>query len=300
MPGSIVEEYGRMRAAANGTEAGGFREKTGRLESFFRDEKSRGELERALGGPLCARLLASLREEDYHMLAGGLMHEGMHAGLDAAQAARLQAEFKAGTRPVQWDELRAFTAEIGYHARFGGWAAADIGASWERIAALAKDLEAYRKMARLPAGTAKDRFDRIKAQIWAQAAFIRLRAREIWQSARRMEDLSISFRKDYVGTDVPADLEAMLAKLEESTSGFVTATETAIRSTELTLRALEALLDTWGVWASGRRPFPPPVTDSRAVLEQAGEIRWPAANTDASAALMRRAGQEIEKVRTIS
>ncbi len=289
-----------MRAAANGTEAGGFREKTGRLESFFRDEKSRGELERALGGPLCARLLASLREEDYHMLAGGLMHEGMHAGLDAAQAARLQAEFKAGTRPVQWDELRAFMAEIGYHARFGGWAAADIGASWERIAALAKDLEAYRKMARLPAGTAKDRFDRIKAQSWAQAAFIRLRAREIWQSARRMEDLSISFRKDYVGTDVPGRPRSDAGQARRKHLGVRDRDGNSHPFDRADLRALEALLETWGVWAAGHRPFPPPVTDSRAVLEQAGDIRWPAANTDAAAALMRRAWAEIEKARTIS
>jgi hypothetical protein len=299
-PGSVVEDYGRMRAAANGIEAGGFREKIGRLESFFRDEKANDGLRRALGGALYGRLLEALREEDYQMLAAGLMHEGLHAGLDGAQVARLQTEFKSGARPVQWDELGAFMAEIGYHARFCGWASADIGASWGRVSALLKDLERYRRTARLPAGDSRDRFDRIRAQAWAYAARVRLRAREIWQSARRMEDLSVSFRRDYVGKDVPADLEAMLAKLGNSASECETATEIAIRSTESELRSLEAVLDTWGVWAAGRRPFPPPVTDSQAVVRQAGDIRWPAANTDAATALMRRAELEIAKDRPAS
>ena len=226
-PSSVVEEYGRMRAAANGIEAGGFREKTGRLESLFRDEKASGELRRALGDALYGRLLEALRDEDYQMLAGGLMHEGMHAGLDGAQAAALQTGFKAGTSPVQWDELQAFMAEIGYHARFSAWATADINADWGRISALARDLEAYRKTARLPAGTAKDRFDRIRSQSWAQIAFVRLRAREIWQSARRMEDLTGGFRRDYVNANVPADLQALLDKLGGDTAEFITATEKA-------------------------------------------------------------------------
>jgi hypothetical protein len=299
-PAGIVEEYARMRAAANGIEAGAFREKTGRLESFFRDEKANDELRRELGGTHYGRLLDALREEDYQMLAGGLMHEGMHAGMDGAQAAMLQAEFKTGASPVQWDELGAFMAEIGYHARFSGWAGADAGVSWGRVSALLKDLERYRRTAALPAGGAKDRFDRIRAQAWAAAALVRLRAREIWQSARRMEDLAAKFRKDYVAPAVPADLTAALTKLETSTSAFVIETEKAIRSTESTLRSLESVLDTWGVWAAGRRPFPPPVTDSQAVLGRAKGILWPAADTAAAAALMRRAGQETAKARTTS
>jgi hypothetical protein len=299
-PAGIVEEYARMRAASNGVEAGEFREKTGRLESFFRDEKANDGLRRALGGALYGRLLEALREEDYQMLAAGLMHEGLHAGLDGAQAARLQKAFKNGASPVQWDELQAFMAEIGYHARFAGWAAADCGASWARIEAQVKDLERYRRTAALPAGGAKERFDRIRAQAWAYAALVRLRAREIWQSARRMEDLAANFRKDYVAPEVPADLTAALTKLGTSTSAFVMETEKAIRSTEWTLRSLETLFDTWGVWAEGRRPFPPPLTDSQAVLDRSREIRWPAASVSAAAALMRRARQGIGKARTAS
>jgi hypothetical protein len=299
-PGSIVAEYGRMRAAANGIEAGGFREKTGRLESFFRDEEAHRKLRKTLGDPLFTRLLEELREENYHMLAGGLMHEGLHAGLDDAYVARLQAEFKAGARPIQWDELRAFMAETGYHAHYCGWAAGEVEAGWGQVSALVRELEAYRRTAKLPAGTSKDRLERIKTQAWVQAALIRLRAREIWQSARRMDDLAGGFRKDYVNKDVPADLETMLARLESGATEFVGATEIAIRSTELALRALEAVLDTWSQWAAGRRPFPPPVTDSQAVIRRAGDIRWPAADRNAAAALMRRADREIGKDRTAS
>ncbi|MCK7481363.1 MAG: hypothetical protein M0C28_32380 [Candidatus Moduliflexus flocculans] len=57
-------------------------------------------LRKALGEDRLRRVpRQALREEDYHMLAGGLMHEGMHAGLDDAVVARLQAEFEAGGAP---------------------------------------------------------------------------------------------------------------------------------------------------------------------------------------------------------
>jgi len=292
-PGAIVGDYGRMRAAENGREASAFREKLGRLEEGFRDEKAHRDLRETLGGPLYGRLIQALRDEDYHMLAGGLIHEGMHAALGDARAARLQAEFKAGTQPVQWDELGAFMAEAGYHARFGGWAAADIRASWGRIEPLLKGLEKFRRMSRLPAGGSRTGFDRIRAQTWAEAALVRLRAREIWQSARRMEKLVAGFRQDYCRGDAPQDLASLLEKLENGSASFVAAAGEAIQSNELALRALEEVLDAWSAWAGGRRPFPPPITDSQAALKQATGIRWPAADTAAAGALMRRAGEEL-------
>lgn len=293
--GSIVDDYGRMRAAANGREAAGFREKLGPLEAGFLAEKARRDLRRALGEPLYARLLEAFREEDYHMLAGGLMHEGMHAGLSDTHAARLQTEFKAGKIPVQWDELRAFMAEIGYQARFSAWAAGEVRSGWGRMEPLLKGLEAFRRTSRLPVGGGRSRFDQIRTQAWAQAALLRLRARELWQSARRMQELASDFRRDYVRSDAPQDLETSLAGLERDMSAIVSAAGEAIQSDELALRALETVLNTWGAWADGRRPFPPPVTDSRAVVKQAQDIRWPVADTAAPAALMRRAGQELAK-----
>ncbi|MCX6572762.1 MAG: hypothetical protein NTX99_02105, partial [Candidatus Aminicenantes bacterium] len=180
-PGSIVAAYGRMREPTAGPEAAAFREKLGRLEPFFRAEEAHRGLRQAMGEDLYLGLLKSLSEEDYHMIAGGFMHEGMHAGLDDALVARLQAEFSAGTRPVQWDELRAFMAEIGYHGPYGRWAAGDIAGHWRRVENLLGELEGLRKKPRLDSGSDRGKFERVRAQAWTHAALIRLRMREIWQ-----------------------------------------------------------------------------------------------------------------------
>ena len=297
-PGSIVGAYGRMRESTDGREAAAFREKLGRLEPFFRAEETHRGLRKAMGEDLYLGLLKSLGEEDYHMIAGGFMHEGMHAGLDDALVARLQAEFSAGTRPVQWDELRAFMAEIGYHGPYDRWAASDIAGHWRRVENLLGELEGLRKRPSLRPGSDRGKFERVRAQAWASAAFIRLRTREIWQSARRMQDLSVSFRKDYVGNTPSAEVGERLAGLERDTAGFVTAVAEAAQATELAVRALEEVLDTWGEWAEGRRPFPPPVTDSQAAIKQVKGIHWPEPALDAAAALMKKAAEALEKERT--
>ncbi len=296
-PDSVVAEYGRMRAAANGQEAASFGEKLGRLEAAFRDDAAHRDLRKRLGAAIYDRLLDGLREENYHMLAAGLMHEGMHAALDDAQAARLQAEFRAGDRPVQWDELRAFMAETGYHARFSGWAVAEVLSGWGEIDSLLKRLEVFRKTSKPPAGAARVRFEQTISQAWAQADISRLRAREIWQSARRILELIAGFRKDYVRDGAPPDLETALAGLEKEGAAFAAAAGEAIRANELALRSLEDVLDIWGAWADGQRPYPPPMTDSQSVLKEARSVRWPDAEAAASsaAALMRRAGQELAK-----
>ncbi|NTV81089.1 MAG: hypothetical protein HGA24_06665, partial [Candidatus Aminicenantes bacterium] len=67
-PGSIVEEYRRMRGTEDGREAATFRDKVGRLEPFFRDEAALGGLRKALGEAGVLLLLRELREENYHML----------------------------------------------------------------------------------------------------------------------------------------------------------------------------------------------------------------------------------------
>ena len=295
--GSIVEDYARMRAAASGLEAAGFEDKVGRLAPFFRDETAHRRLRKALGGSLYGRLIEALREEDYHMLAAGLMHEGLHAGLDDALVARLQYEFNAGAQPVQWDELRSFTAEIGYHARFCAWAAGDVGALWREAGASLAGLEAFRKTAARPAGAGEARLERIRARAWAQAALIRLRAREIWQSAERALDLAKAFRRDYVKGAPPEDVEGLIRRLEGDASGFAAAAGEAIQETELAVRSLEQVLDTWGAWAAGQRPFPPPVTDSRAVAGRAGAIHWPMPAEAAATALMTKAAEALARDR---
>jgi len=294
-PDAIVEDYGRMRAAANGREASALREKLGRLEAFVRDEPARRALRKTLGGDLYLRLFRELREEDYHVLAGGLLHEGMHAGLEDAVVARLQAGFSAGERPVQWDELKAFMAEIVYHRPFCAWAAGEVSGEWRRIEDRLGELETLRKSRDLPAGAGLARFERVRASAWAGAALIRLRMREIWQSAGRARDLAAAFRKDDVKGDIPADIRELLAKLDRDAAGFAASAGEAIRATEIAVRSLEEVLDVWGDWASGHRPYPPPVTDSRAVLERVREIRWPEPAADAAISLMKRAGLELSK-----
>ncbi len=294
-PGGIVEEYGRMRGAADGREAAAFREKVGRLEPSFRDETSHRALRQALGRDLYARLIGNLRTEDYHMLAGGLIHEGLHAGLDDALVARLQTDFGAGGRSVQWDEMRTFMAEIRFHAPFCAWAAGEIDGGWRRIERRLGGLERLRKSRNLPAGPARERFEKDRTAAWAEAALARLRMREIWQSAGRVRDLAAAFRKDYVNGPAPADVEDLLARLERDAAGFAVSAGDAIRAAEAALRTLEETLDAWGDWADGRRPFPPPVTDSRAVLSETAKIRWPRPDPGPAADLMARADRELAK-----
>ncbi len=100
------------------------------------------------------------------------------------------------------------------------------------------------------------------------------------------------------GTPLRRRSETRLAGLERETAGFVTAVGEAAQATELAVRSLEAVLDTWGEWAEGRRPFPPPVTDSQAVVKQVKGILWPEPAVDAAAALMKKAAEALEKERT--
>ncbi len=299
-PGAVVKDYGRMLASTNGRETAAFQEKMGGLGPYFRTEEANRILRKALGEAFYLRLLKELREEDYHMIAGGLMHEGMHAGMDDALVARVQSEFNAGRRAVQWDELRAFMAEIGYHAAYGRWAADDLAGLWRPVESQLRELEGLRKRPSLRPGPDQARFEKVRAQARAHAALIRLRMREVWQSARRMQDLTGSFRTDYVIGAPPAEVEELFARLDRDTSRFVAAAGQSIQATELAVRSLEEVLERWGIWAAGQRPFPPPVTDSQAVSRQVKDILWPDPVADAAAALMKRAGAELEKERSSS
>jgi hypothetical protein len=297
-PASVVDGYRRMFAAADGREAAAFREKMGRLEPYFRDEPSQRGLRRAVGEALYLRLLKELREEDYHMIAGGLMHEGSHAGLGDVLVARLQAEFGSGSRPVQWDELRASMTEIGYHARFRRWAVADMGGHWRRIEDLLRELEGLRNTAAIRSEADRSFLERSRTRAGAWAVLIRLRMRELWQSARRADDLAVGFRKDYARGSPSADIVSLFAGLDRETAEGLAASEEAIRATEVAVRSLEGFLETWEAWADGRRPFPAPVTDARDILDRVDDIRWPEPPREAVEALMRRASAELEKERT--
>jgi hypothetical protein len=285
---SVVDAYGRMRGAAVGREAADFREKTVRLEPFFRDEAAHRVLSGALGRSVHSLLLEALREEDYHMLAGGFVHEGMHAGIEDGTVARLQAEFKAGGRPVQWDELRAFMAESAYHGRFCRWAAGEISSWGTHIEAALQELEPQRRRPN------RANFERSRARCWTFAALARLRMRESWQSVQRIRALIAGFREDYVRGDPPADVAGLLAAQDRDTAAFAEAAGKAVQAAELALRSLEDMLDLWTEWAEGRRPFPPPVIDSMGIVKELRSIAWPSAPVEGSRALMDRAKEALE------
>jgi hypothetical protein len=289
-----------MRGEADGREAAAFREKIGRLEPSFRDEDAHRALRKALGEDRYDGFLRALREEDYHMLAGGLMHEGVHAGLDDVLVARIQSEFKAGGRPVQWDEMRAFMAEIVYHGIYGEWAAADLGAGRIRTSGLLRKLESLRKRPILRPGPDRAAFESSRAGIEVEIALGRLRMREIWQSARRAQGLLTSLRQDYVRGRAPEEVEGPLAALERDAGHFTAAAGEAIGAFEQALRDFETLLGQWDEWADGRRPFPPPVTDSNAAAARAAAVGWPDPPVDGARGLMSLAGRALERERSLS
>lgn len=293
-PGSIVEAYGNA-SAAGGPRRAAFEEKLGRLEPSFRDEAAHRRLRAALGGPVHRELLDELRRENYHMLAGGLIHEGTHAGLDDTTVARLQAEFRSGVRTVQWDELGAFMAEASCHARFCGWAGAEVAGTAGRLEASLRELEPLRRTAALRPGRDRARFEAGRAKSSAFAALVRLRLRESWQSALRLRSLVESFRKDYVRGDAPADAVGLLASLERDAAAFVEAQGRAVQAAELAIRALEATLDLWAAWAEGERPFPAPVTDSRRAVARLRDVSWPDPPAESALALMRLAKAALSR-----
>lgn len=294
---SVVAEYNRMLGAADGREADAFREKAGKLEPYFRDEASNKRLRKMLGDTLGNRLLKELREENYHMFAAGLMHEGMHAKMDDdALVARIQAEYNGSTFPVQWDELRAYMAELTYHKRAYQWAVGDIRASWKQIESLLKELEGLRKKPEPLSAAGRAKLEAIKAKITAFIALIRLRMREIWQSAQRMQGLMASFQKDYLKPNPPPDVDRLMKKLALDITDFVTKAGQTIQRTELMLRTLEAVLDQWDEWVDRRRPFPPPITDGKDILDKSRKTPWPDPPGDEADELKKRAENEIAKI----
>ena len=294
---SIVAEYGRMRGAADGREAAAFQEKMGKLEPYFRDEASKKRLRKMLGETLYNRLLKELREENYHMFAGALLHEGMHAKMDDdALVARIQNDYRGCTLPVQWDELRAYMAEINYHKRFYNWAVGDLMASWRQLGNLLKELEALRNKPKPLSAADREKLEAIKAKIKACIALMRLRMREIWQSAQRVQGLVTHFQKEYIKPNPPADVGDMMRTLTVQVNNYVTQVGQTIQSVELILRGIEANLDLWNEWAACRRPFPPPKPDIEALVEKFRKITWPDPPGDVVDDLKKKAEKEIPKV----
>jgi hypothetical protein len=277
--------------------AASFSGKLGALEPYFRDEDSKERLRDMIGGELFDHLLDSLRREGYHMFAGALLHEGMHARMDdPARVAAIQELYKSCKLPVQWDELRAYMAEINYHARFYNWAVGDIFASWKQIENLLKQLEDLRKKPKPLSQADKDKLEQIKAKIKAYIALIRLRMREIDASAQRMQGLMNSFRQEHLKPTAPAKEKDMIKSIAAAVTNFVTAVGQELQRQELLLKGLEEYLDLWNRWAGCELKTPPEKKIVDDILKRAKGAKWPAPPIAQAEDIRKRAEKEIGKL----
>lgn len=293
---NIVGSYNQMRSSGNEQAVREFQEKLGQLESYFRDEASKNRLRKMLGTALYNQLLKELREENYHMFAGALMHEGMHAKMDdAGTVARIQNEFKSCKLPVQWDEQRAYMAEINYHSRYYFWAVNNINFHWSKIAQYLADLERFRNKPKPLSEADKEKIEQIKAKIKAHIALIRLRLREIQQSAQRMSSLVGNFKKEYVKSNAPGDARSMIDKLAASILSFVNQVGQTIQNTELILRDLEQLLKLWNDWAACHIDEPPDKSSGTDIVKRARGTSWPSPPVKDIEEIKKKAEEEIVK-----
>lgn len=292
----VVGAYRGMREG-DAAGAASFSRKFGALEPYFRDEASKERLRDMIGGELFDHLLDSLRREGYHMFAGALIHEGMHALMDdPARVAAIQEQYKSCQLPVQWDELRAYMAEINYHARFYNWAVGDIFASWRQIENLLKQLEALRKKPKPLSEADKEKLEEIKAKIKAYIALIRLRMREIETSAERMRGLMGNFRQEHLKPNAPAKDQDMIKSVAAAVTNFVTAVGQELQRQELLLKGLEEYLDLWNRWAGCELKTPPERKIVDDILRRAKGARWPAPPIAQAEELRKRGEKEIGKL----
>jgi opacity protein-like surface antigen len=293
---NIVSSYSQMRSSGNEQAVRDFQKKLGQLESYFRDEASKNRLKKMLGSALYNQLLKELREENYHVLAGAMMHEGMHAKMDNDRlVAEIQQEFKSCKLKIQWDEQRAYMAEINYHSRFYFWALNNMHYHWSKIAQYLADLERLRNKRKPLSEADKEKIEKIKAKIKAHIAIIRVRLREIEQSAQRMNFLIGNFKKDYVKSDAPADARQKIDKLAASIASFVAQVGQTIQNVENILKELEQLLKLWNEWAECKKDKPPPKGAGDGIVKKVRKIDWPSPPVKETEELKEKADDEIVK-----
>ena len=276
--------------------AASFSRSLGVLEPYFRDEAVKERLRGMVGGDLFDRLLKELRQEGYHMFAGALIHEGTHALMDdPAKVAAIQEEYKTCKLAVQWDELRAYMAEISYHARFTNWAVGDILSSWKQIENFLKQLEKLRKKPKPRSQADKDLLEAVKAKIKATVALIRLRMREIEESALRMQGLMRNFRREHLKPAASAQDRGKIDAIAVAVTNFVTAAGQEIRQQELLLQGLEQVLDLWNRWAACELKTPPDIKTVEAIISRRKKTEWPAPPIARAEELRKRGEKEVVK-----
>ena len=191
-----------------------FRGKMGYLSDYFQDKASMEKLKRYLGNlevtiegkkvdvGFFDHLLDNMKEENFHLISGALMHEGMHARVDDPNLAwKIHNQFVQCHFNFHWDELRAYMSEIKYHCKFIQWASKSILHYWNEIYKLMDNLNKLRRPKPPPiTPREKEQIEMIKARIKANIALLRLRLREMDQSAKRMEFLAKHFIENYCKT----------------------------------------------------------------------------------------------------
>jgi len=281
-PNNIVREYNNIKN--NEPARKEFEAKMGRLSSYFKNNTSHRQLYRYLGRNLYNRLMSALREENTHLLTGALIHEGMHALLTDAQTANIQNDFKDGYLSMELNELRSYMAEIIYHCEYCNGAKEDINNYRDEISKLIKQLEALRHPKPPDVTKAeKDKIDQIKAQIKAYIAMIRVRLREIKQSAKRMNDLMNHYKENYI-KDISQDKDKIDPKLKlkdnfnamaVAVSAFRQAIDKYAGEVEKGLKELENILDEWNKWAECTIKEPPPEKNTTALIDKTSTQPFP-------------------------
>jgi ElaB/YqjD/DUF883 family membrane-anchored ribosome-binding protein len=299
-PNNIVREYNNIKN--NEPERKEFEEKMGRLSSYFKNDASHRQLYKYLGRDLYNRLMSVLREENTHLLTGALIHEGMHALLTDAQTANIQNDFKNGHLSMELNELRSYMAEIIYHCEYCNRAKEDIDGHWDEISNLIKQLEALRHP-KPPDVTKeeKEKVEQIKAQIKAHIAMIRVRLREIKQSAKRMEDLMNHYRQNYIRNisqdkdkiDADLKLKDNFNAMAVAVSAFRQAADKYAAEVEKGLKELENILDKWNEWAECKIKEPPPEKNTTTLIDTTRTKPFPDTPINTAKEIKEKAEKEI-------
>ena len=305
-PNNIVREYNNIRNNASAKEE--FEEKMGRLSSYFENEASHRQLYRYLGRNLYNRLMSALREENTHLLTGALIHEGMHALLTDAQTANIQNDFRNGYLSMELNELRSYMAEIIYHCEYCNQAKEDIDSYWNDISNLIKELEAMRHE-KPPVVTEKEKeeIEKIKAKIKAHIAMIRVRLREIKESAKRMDDLMKHYRQNYIRNisqekdkiDADLKLKDNFNAMAVAVSAFRQAADKYAAEVEKGLKELENILDEWNKWADCTIKEPPPEKNTTALIDSTSTRPFPDTPVNTAKEIKEKAEKEIGRIYSI-
>ncbi len=254
-----------------------FKDKLGLLEPYFENSKTFSQLIKFLKkGKLYEQLFDALEAEGDHMFAAALLHEGMHASVDnARRTKKMQDHFASCKAPVQWDELRGYMSEVGYHSNYYKFCKKNMDAHMAGIFKLLAELEKFRNKKKPLSKSDKKKIERIKARIKARIAIIRVRLREIQQSLDRMKGLMKHFKSKYIKPGAPKEFKDLIDDLEKKIDDFAKEAKKAIDDMEKALKDLEKMLKAWNEWAACKTKKPPTEEDHKKNKEKFDDVSWP-------------------------